>query len=81
MADNHGAQRICVWTAPDAKTESFVFKHISVHLNVITALPKTQKVILLAEMQIWKNPIGRIQNFLYSSNLIGKINPCWMSLP
>jgi hypothetical protein len=26
-------------------------------------------------MQIWKNPIGRIQNFLNSSNLIGQNKP------
>jgi hypothetical protein len=75
MAEESRAQRICVWTAPDAKTESSVFKYISVHLNVITPLPKTQKVSLLAEMQIWKNPIGRIQNFLNSSKLIGQNKP------
>jgi hypothetical protein len=62
MAEKSQAQRTCVWTAPDAKTESSVFQDISVHLNVITPLSKTQKVILLAEMQVWKNPIGRIQN-------------------
>jgi hypothetical protein len=26
-------------------------------------------------MQIWKNPIGRIQNFLNSSNVIGQNTP------
>jgi hypothetical protein len=29
------------------------------------------KVTVLAEMPIWRNPVGRIQNNLNSSNLIG----------
>jgi hypothetical protein len=54
--------KFCVQTGP-------------VPLTIITPLSKTQKVILLAEMQIWKNPIGRNQNFLSSSNLIGQNKP------
>jgi hypothetical protein len=75
MAEKSRAQRICVWTAPGAKTDSFVFKDISAHLNVITPVSKTQKVILLAEMQIWKYPISRIQNFFNCCNLIGQNKP------
>lgn len=37
-----------------------------------TPLPNT-KVILLAEMQIWRNPIGQIQKCLNSSNPTGQL--------
>jgi hypothetical protein len=70
MAENHEHTRFASdplqmpkLRAPTSKTPRYVSAQSHPSVN--------SEVILLAEMQIWKNPVGRIQNFLNSFKLIG----------